>query len=77
MLFNIEKKRPRSSRKTQVKYLNKHIDKLQIYFHDNLEFYHFYRITVRNFNSLDKHYLSPNFRSLTSSKNSASGKGIS
>ncbi|MEO0505092.1 MAG: RteC domain-containing protein [Bacteroidota bacterium] len=42
-LFNIETKRPRSSRKTQVKYLNKHIDKLQIYFHDNLEFYHYYR----------------------------------
>lgn len=42
-LFNIESKRPRSSNKSQIKYLNKHIDKLQIYFNDNLEFYHYYR----------------------------------
>ncbi|TDY11505.1 RteC domain-containing protein [Meridianimaribacter flavus] len=42
-LFNIESKRPRSSNKSQAKYLNNHIDKLQIYFNDNLEFYHYYR----------------------------------
>ncbi|UII78787.1 RteC domain-containing protein [Flagellimonas sp. CMM7] len=38
-LFNVESKRPRSSNKSQVKYLNKHIGKLQDYFNDNLEFY--------------------------------------
>lgn len=43
MLFNIESKRPRSSNKTQIKYFNKHIDKLQLYFNDNLEFYNYYR----------------------------------
>lgn len=42
-LFNIESKRPRSSNKSQIKYFNKNIDKLQIYFNDNLEFYHYYR----------------------------------
>ncbi len=52
-LFNIEGKRPRSSKKSQSKYLNGHIDKLQDYFNDNLEFYHYYR---RNANSLDEQY---------------------
>ena len=52
-LFNIESKRPRGSNKNQVKYLNGHIDKLQIYFNDNLEFYHYYR---RNATSLDEQY---------------------
>jgi len=52
-LFNIESKRPRSSSKTQIKYLNNHIDKLQNYFNDNLEFYHYYR---RNATSLDEQY---------------------
>lgn len=42
-LFNIESKRPRGSNKSQIKYFNKNIDKLQIYFNDNLEFYHYYR----------------------------------
>lgn len=42
-LFNIETKRPRSSKKSQIEYLNNHIDKLQVYFNDNLEFYHYYR----------------------------------
>ena len=37
-LFNIESKRPRSSRKTQVKYFNSHIDKLQTFFNENLDF---------------------------------------
>lgn len=52
-LFNIESKRPRSSSKNQVKYLNAQIDKLQLYFNDNLEFYHYYR---RGATILDKQY---------------------
>lgn len=52
-LFNIESKRPRSSNKSQTKYLNGNIDKLQIYFHDNLEFYHYYR---RGASCLDEQY---------------------
>jgi hypothetical protein len=52
-LFNIESKRPRSSSKSQIKYLNKHIDRLQNYFNDNLEFYQYYR---RNATSLDEQY---------------------
>lgn len=52
-LFNIESKRPRSSSKFQIKYLNVHIDKLQLYFNDNLEFYHYYR---RGATTLDKEY---------------------
>ena len=52
-LFNIESKRPRSSNKNQIKYLNNYIDRLQIYFNDNLEFYHYYR---RNATSLDEQY---------------------
>lgn len=42
-LFNIESKRPRGSNKSQVKYLNNYIEKLQTYFNDNLDFYHYYR----------------------------------
>lgn len=52
-LFNIESKRPRSSNKSQIKYLNNHIDKLQVYFNDNLEFYHYYR---RGATLLDEQY---------------------
>ena len=52
-LFNIESERPRSSNKSQIKYLNKHIDKLQIYFNENLEFYHYYR---RAATTLDEQY---------------------
>lgn len=52
-LFNIEGKRPRSSNKSQIKYFNKHIDRLQNYFNDNLEFYHYYR---RGATFLDEHY---------------------
>lgn len=52
-LFNIESKRPRSSNKSQIKYFNKQIDRLQDYFNDNLEFYHYYR---RGATSLDEHY---------------------
>tara|TARA_R110000822_G_scaffold106332_1_gene234411 strand:- start:41 stop:883 length:843 start_codon:yes stop_codon:yes gene_type:complete len=53
ILFNIESKRPRSSNKSQIKYFNKHIDKLQNYFNDNLEFYHYYR---KGATFLDEHY---------------------
>ena len=42
-LFNIESKRPRGSTKCKVKYLNHQIKMLQVYFNDNLEFYHYYR----------------------------------
>jgi hypothetical protein len=42
-LFNIEGKRPRGSNKSQVKYLNNYIEKLQTYFNDNLDFYNYYR----------------------------------
>jgi hypothetical protein len=42
-LFNIEEKRPRGSTKSQIKYLNCHIDKHQSYLNDNLDFYHYYR----------------------------------
>lgn len=52
-LFNIESKRPRSSNKAQIKYFNKHIDRLQNYFNDHLEFYHYYR---RGATFLDVHY---------------------
>ena len=52
-LFNIESKRPRSSSKFQIKYLNNQINKLQVYFNDNLEFYHYYR---RGSTTLDGQY---------------------
>jgi len=52
-LFNIESKRPRSSSKFQIKYLNNHINKLQVFFNDNLEFYHYYR---RGATTLDEEY---------------------
>lgn len=52
-LFNIESKRPRSSSKSQTKYFNDHIDRLQTYFNDNLEFYHYYR---RGATFLDEQY---------------------
>lgn len=52
-LFGIESKRPRGSSKSQIYYLNEQIEKLQVYFNDNLEFYHYYR---RGLNTLDKNY---------------------
>ncbi|PRX57376.1 RteC domain-containing protein [Flagellimonas meridianipacifica] len=52
-LFNVESKKPRGSRKSQVKYLNEHISRLQLFFNDNLEFYHYYR---RNSTAFDKQY---------------------
>lgn len=42
-LFSIESKRPRSSPKAQKRYFQTEIDKLQAYFNENLEFYHYYR----------------------------------
>lgn len=53
MLFNIESKRPRSSNKSQIKYFNKYIDKLQNYFNENIEFYHYFR---RGATFLDEQY---------------------
>ncbi len=52
-LINIESKRPRSRSKSQINYLNNHIDKLQINFIDNIEFYHYYR---RGATFLDEQY---------------------
>ena len=52
-LFNIESKRPRGSKKSQAKYLNNHIDRLQAFFNDNLEFYHYFR---RGATTFDKQY---------------------
>ena len=52
-LFKIESKRPRGSSKSQKKYLDYEIKKLQDYFNDNLEFYQYYR---RSETSLDNQY---------------------
>lgn len=52
-LFNIESRRPRGTNKSQIKYLNDQIDRLQLFFSENLEFYHYYR---RNATSLDEQY---------------------
>ncbi|TXD81530.1 tetracycline regulation of excision, RteC [Subsaximicrobium wynnwilliamsii] len=52
-LFNIESKRPRSSSKFQIKYLNNHINKLQVFFNENLDFYHYYRMGAT---TLDEEY---------------------
>lgn len=52
-LFSIESKRPRGSNKSQIKYFNTQIDKLQNYFNDNIEFYQYYR---RNASTFDTHY---------------------
>lgn len=52
-LFNIESKRPRGTNAAQIKYLKYQIDKLQIFFNDNLEFYNYYR---RGAMSLDEQY---------------------
>ena len=52
-LFSTENKRPLSSIKAQIKFLNTEIDKLQIYFLENREFYNYYR---RADTRLDEHY---------------------
>ncbi|MFI2741249.1 RteC domain-containing protein [Zhouia sp. PK063] len=41
--FTIQSKIPRSTRKAQKRFLIEHIDKLQGYVTDHLEFYHYYR----------------------------------
>lgn len=48
-LFRIEGKHPRGSNKSQIKYLNCHIDKLQAYLNENLDFYHYYRREATTF----------------------------
>lgn len=65
-LFNIESKRPRSSSKFQLKYLNTQIDRLQVFFNDNLEFYHYYR---RGSTTLDEQYFVRGKSDLRSSTN--------
>lgn len=52
-LFKIEGRRPRGSKKVQIKYLNIHIDKLQVYVNDNIEFYQYYRGNKTHF---DEYY---------------------
>lgn len=52
-LFNIESRRPRGSNQSQMRYLNQQIEKLQAFFSENLEFYHYYR---RNGTSLDQQF---------------------
>lgn len=42
-LFGIESKRPMSSVDSQIQYLVGHIDNLQGYFNNNMDFYHYYR----------------------------------
>jgi len=42
-IFNIESKRPNGSDKSQKKYLQSELDKLDKFFTDNLEFYHYMR----------------------------------
>lgn len=79
ILFNMESKRPRGSAKPQRKYFDYHINKLQNYFNDNLEFYQYFR---RGGTSLDALYfvrgrddirLHPdNFHSFTDEKFSTS-----
>ncbi len=52
-LFHIESRRPRGSNPSQITYLNHQIDGLQLFFEENLEFYHYYR---RNSCALDRQY---------------------
>lgn len=52
-LFGIEMKRPRNGAKSQIKYLSSQVEKLEIFFNDNLEFYNYYR---RGATYLDEQY---------------------
>ena len=52
-LFDIENKRPRGSTKSQIKYFNSQINKLQTYLNDNLDFYTYYR---RESSIFDEYY---------------------
>lgn len=51
--FTIQSKIPRSTRKAQKRFLIQHIDKLQLYVTDHLEFYHYYR---QGATALDEHF---------------------
>lgn len=53
ILFSIISKQPRSSNEKQIRYFNEQIDKLQEFFNDNLEFYHYYKTKSAD---LDEHY---------------------
>jgi hypothetical protein len=52
-LFSVISKQPRSTIKKQIKYFNEQIDKLQEFFNDNLEFYHYYKTESTD---LDEHF---------------------
>jgi hypothetical protein len=52
-VFNIESKRPNGSDKSQKKYLLNELNKLEIYFNENLEFYQYIR---NNMTYLDDKY---------------------
>ncbi|PKQ44224.1 RteC domain-containing protein [Confluentibacter flavum] len=52
-LFTMESKRPRSTNEAQRQYFVTQIDKLQEYFNNNQEFYHYYRSGAT---FLDEHY---------------------
>lgn len=52
-LFCIENRRPRSSTKNQIKFLNKEVNKLQEYFNQNLDFCLYYK---RNSTVFDEQY---------------------
>ncbi len=52
-LFCLENKKPRGSVKSRVKYFNEQVNRLQVYFQDNLDFYHYYR---RGATIFDEHY---------------------
>lgn len=47
--FTIESKRPKTGKKEQVKYLKGYISKLQTFFNNNLEFYHYYKSNATHF----------------------------
>ncbi|NJK96628.1 MAG: tetracycline regulation of excision, RteC [Bacteroidales bacterium] len=52
-IFNIESKRPTGSDKSQKKYLQNEIAKIELYFSENLEFYQYFR---NNMTYLDDKY---------------------
>lgn len=52
-VFNIESKRPNGSDKSQKKYLLNELNKLELFFSENLEFYQYYR---NNMTYLDDKY---------------------
>jgi hypothetical protein len=52
-IFNVESKRPNGSDKSQKKYLLNELNKLELFFSENLEFYQYYR---NNMTYLDDKY---------------------